>query len=233
MKWSAPALRMRGRPIGTYDMVRYARCLCGGVPHAPPMRRCAALELGAVVQTASMDIVAHTLWAGVGVALLRRRWPIPPRTVAATLGLAALPDVLHLLPIMAWWVFGNGGLDVVLSYAVAVPGQEPGLPAMVKLLSHHLHCIMHSAVVAGAVTMVLWAVRHSLWIPLLGWWSHIVIDVFTHSADYYAVPVLYPITERGFDGIAWNTPWMLAMNYAALGAAIWWVYRSGKRARLG
>ena len=202
-------------------------------PHPPPMRRCAALELGSVVQTASMDIVAHTLWAGVGVALLRRRWPIPPRTVSATLGLAALPDVLHLLPIMAWWVFGNGGLDVVLSYAVAVPGQEAGLPAMVKLLSHHLHCIMHSAVVAGAVTMVLWAVRHSLWIPLLGWWSHIVIDVFTHSADYYAVPVLYPITERGFDGIAWNTPWMLAMNYAALAAAIWWVYRSGKRARLG
>ena len=226
-------MRMRGLPVGPYDMDRYARCLCGGVPHAPPMRRCAALELGSVVQTASMDIVAHTLWAGVGVALLRRRRPIPPRTVAATLGLAALPDVLQLLPIMAWWVFGNGGLDVILSYAVAVPGQEPVLPAMVELLSHHLHCIMHSAVVAGAVTVVLWAVRHSLWIPLLGWWSHIVIDVFTHSADYYAVPVLYPITERGFDGIEWNTPWMLAINYAALGAASWWVYQSGKSARVG
>ena len=81
--------------------------------------------------------------------------------------------------------------------------------------------------------MVLWAVLHSLWIPLLGWWTHIVIDVFTHSADYYAVPVLYPITERGFDGIAWNTPWMLALNCAALGAAIWWAYRSGKSARVG
>jgi hypothetical protein len=149
-----------------------------------------------------MDIAAYTLWAGVGVALLRRRWPIKPRTAAATLGLAALPDVLHLLPIMAWWAFGNGGLDVVLSYAVAVPGKEPGLPVMTNLMSHHLHCIMHSAIVAGAVTMMVWAVRRSLWIPLLGWWSHIVIDVFTHSANYYAVPVLFPITERGFDGIA-------------------------------
>ena len=186
-----------------------------------------------VGQTASMDIVAHTLWAGVGMALLRRRLPIPTRTVVATLGLAALPDVLHLLPIVAWWLFGEGAFHVVLSYAVAVPGQQPGLPPMVHLLSHHLHCIMHSAVVAATVTVLLWAVRHSLWIPLLGWWSHIVIDVFTHSADYFAVPVLYPISEQGFDGLAWNTPWMLALNYAALGAAIWWVYRSGKGARVG
>ena len=179
-----------------------------------------------------MDIVAHTLWAGVGMALLRRRRPIPNGTVAATLVLAALPDVMHLLPIMAWWVFGSGGLDVVLSYAVALPGQEPELPSMVNLLSHHLHCVMHSAVVAGVVTVMIWALRRSLWIPLLGWWSHIVIDVFTHSADYYAVPVLYPITERGFDGIAWNTPGMLALNYVALGAAIWWIHRSGKNARV-
>jgi hypothetical protein len=43
-----------------------------------------------------------------------------------------------------------------------------------------------------------------------------VIDVFTHSAYYYAVPVLYPFTERGFDGIAWTTPWFMVLNYAAL-----------------
>ncbi len=179
-----------------------------------------------------MDIVAHTVWAGVGVALLSRRRPIPRQAAVATLVWAALPDVAHLLPIVAWWVFGKGGWDAVLSYAVALPGQEPELPAMVNFLSHHLHCVMHSAVVAGVVTLLLWAVRRSLWIPLLGWWSHIIIDVFTHSADYYAVPVLYPITQQGFDGIAWNTPWMLALNYAALGAAIWWVYRTRKKPRV-
>jgi hypothetical protein len=178
-----------------------------------------------------MDILAHTLWAGVGVALLRRRRPVPTRTAVATLGLAALPDVLHLLPIVAWWVFGAGGLSVVLSYAMAVPGQEPALPEVVKLWSHHLHCIMHSAIVAGAVTLLLYALRRSLWIPLLGWWLHIVIDVFTHSADYYAVPVLYPLSDRAFDGVAWNEPWMLVLNYAALGACAWWVFRSGRAIR--
>lgn len=175
-----------------------------------------------------MDIVAHTLWVGLGVTALRRHWPLPPQTVAPTLALAAVPDVLHLLPIMAWWLFGAGEWGVVWAYAAAAPGQEPWLPATVNLLSHHLHCIAHSAIVAGGVTLVLWAVRRRLWLPLLGWWLHIVIDVFTHSADYYAVPVLYPFTERGFDGLAWNTPWMLALNYAAIAAVGWWVWRTGK-----
>lgn len=177
-----------------------------------------------------MDIVAHTLWAGAGMAVLHRQRPIAPRTVAATLGLAAVPDVLHLLPIVFWWLFGNGTFAAVRAYAIAVPGQLPPLPPLVGLLSHHLHCVMHSVFVVGAVTLLLWMVRHSLWLPLLGWWSHIVIDVFTHSADYYPAPVLYPITERGFDGVAWNTPWSLAINYAALGAVgVWLVLRCKHR----
>lgn len=181
-----------------------------------------------------MDILAHTLWAGAGAVLLRRRMPVAPRTVAVTLGLAALPDLLQLLPIIGWWVAGSGSFEALRAYAVAVPGQEPAMPALVTLLSHHLHCVGHSAVVAGAVTLVLWKLRGALWIPLLGWWSHIVIDVFTHSADFYASPVLYPFTERGFDGVAWNTPWFMVLNYAALvGVGVWLlVTRARDRVRI-
>ena len=171
-----------------------------------------------------MDIFAHALWAGVGIAALSRRRTIAPRTVAATVVLATVPDLFHLLPIVGWWAFGEGTVATLWAYAVAAPGQEPALPPLIGLWSHHLHCVAHSAIVAGAVTIALWAPRRSLWIPLLGWWSHIVIDVFTHSADYYASPVLYPLTERGFDGIAWNTPWFLLLNYvvlAAVGLGLW------------
>ncbi len=175
-----------------------------------------------------MDIVAHALWAGIGVAVLRRRRPMTPAAVTLTVALAALPDVLQLLPVAAWWLFADGTWAALRGFVVAVPGQEPGLPQAVQGWSHHLHCVMHSAPVAALVTAVVWAARRSIWLPLLGWWSHIVIDVFTHSADYYAVPVLYPFTERGFDGIAWTTPWFLALNYVAIVAAGWWVWRSGQ-----
>lgn len=180
-----------------------------------------------------MDLLAHALWAGAGVALLRRRRPVDRRTVALTVGLAVLPDIPHLLPVAAWSLLGSGSIAAIGDYATAQPGDEPALPAAVESMSHHLHCTMHSAIVAGAVTLLLaWRLR-ALWLPLLGWWSHIVIDVFTHSADYYAVPVLYPLTMRGFDGVAWNAPWFVALNYAALlglYAALAWQRHRRRRA---
>jgi hypothetical protein len=97
------------------------------------------------------------------------------------------------------------------------------MPPLVELLSHHMHCTLHSAIVASGLTIILWKILGSLWIPLLGWWSHILIDIFTHSADFYPSPVLYPITQRGFDGIAWNTPWFMALNYTVLGVVTVWL----------
>ena len=52
-----------------------------------------------------------------------------------------------------------------------------------------------------------------------------LIDVFTHSADFYPVPVLYPFTQRGFDGLAWNTPGFQAINYSAWLLAALWLWR--------
>ena len=180
-----------------------------------------------------MDILAHALGAGIGVTLARRRWTITRRTAVITVGAAILPDLIHLVPLIAWWLFGEGSLATVEACAVAVPGEEPTLPHLVNLLSHHLHCILHSAIVAGAVTLLAWAVTRSLWIPLLGWWSHIVIDVFTHSATFYPVPVLYPITERGFDGLAWNTPWFMVLNSVSLTLTVLWLFYTRRDSRNG
>jgi len=130
-----------------------------------------------------VDILAHTLWAGARVALASRRWPITPRTAILTMLLAALPDVSHPLPIIGWTLLGDGSFPTVPAYAVAVPRQEPWIPPLIELWSQHAHCVLHSAVVAGAVTLLLWTIRQTLWVPLLGWWSHIVIDVFSHSVD--------------------------------------------------
>jgi LexA-binding, inner membrane-associated putative hydrolase len=163
-----------------------------------------------------MDTLSHALWAGAVAAMAQRVKPIENRTIGVIVVLAALPDVIHLAPIVAWALFGDGTFAALYLYALALPGQEPLMPAIVELLAHHFHCIMHSAVVAGAVTLIIWLVWRVLWIPMLGWWSHVVMDVVTHSADYYPSPVLYPFTNRGFDGLAWNEPTYLKLNYALL-----------------
>jgi hypothetical protein len=167
-----------------------------------------------------VDILAHGLWVGIGLAAVSRRRPISRRTALLTVGLAVLPDIVHLVPVLALSVAQPGGFVTLQAYANALPGLEPSMPPLVESLSHHLHCILHSALVAAAVTAAVWVVRRSLWIPLLGWWSHIIIDVFTHSAEFYPSPVLYPVTRAGFDGIAWNTPWFILVNYTALVIAL-------------
>jgi hypothetical protein len=180
-----------------------------------------------------MDILAHGLWAGIGVAWARRQWPVSRKAAAATVGLAVAPDLVQLAPLVVAALFGSEGVRLLSAYATALPGFEPAMPPLVAMLTHHLHCITHSAVVAAAVTAIVWAWRKAPWWPLLGWWSHIVIDVFTHSADFYPVPVLYPFTQRGFDGIAWNTPAFLMFNYTAIVLAVAALVLTAHRSRIG
>ena len=177
-----------------------------------------------------MDIFAHSLWVVAGAKLARRHRIIVGRgTIVAGAVLAALPDVVHMVPVISWALLGSGSIADLRAYAVAVPGGEPAMPMMVELLAHHLHCMMHSAIVAGAATLLVLMVNRSVWFPLLAWWSHIVIDVFTHSDDYYPSPVLYPITYSGFDGLAWNRPGFLAVNYTLLIAVYAWLYYASRR----
>jgi hypothetical protein len=180
-----------------------------------------------------MDILAHGLWAGIGVAWARRQWPVPRKAAAATVGLAVAPDLVQLTPLLVAALFGGEGVRLLSAYAMALPGFEPAMPPLVAAWVNHLHCIMHSAIVAAAVTAIVWAWRKALWLPLLGWWSHIVIDVFSHSADFYPVPVLYPFTQRGFDGIAWNTPAFMITNYAAIALAVAALVFTAHRSRIG
>jgi hypothetical protein len=179
-----------------------------------------------------MDIIAHGLWAGLGAVWLGRRRPVGRAQVAAAAALGVLPDVVHLAPVAAWAIFGGGTAADFVAYALAAPGGEPAMPAWTAAAAHHLHCTFHSGLVAAAVALLVARVPRwwrALAVPLAGWWLHIGIDVFTHSADFYPAPVLYPITQQGFDGIAWNTPWFLAANYAALALAAVLLWRGRRR----
>jgi hypothetical protein len=178
-----------------------------------------------------MDILAHGLWVGVGAAWMPRHRRVDRRTAVLTVSLAVVPDLAQLLPLVYLALFSLDGWSVLLAYANALPGYEPALSPFNTELTHHLHCVMHSALVAGVITVISWVWLGRFWIPLLGWWSHIVIDVFTHSADFYPSPVFYPVTYWGFDGIAWNTPWFTVLNYAALAGVGLWLMVTRTRAR--
>jgi len=173
-----------------------------------------------------MDIVAHALWAGAGGRVLSRRLSFPRSTLAWMIGLSVLPDIVPILPVLAFAIVSPRSLQFALAYVSATPGLEPELPTWLSTLTHHLHCTMHSVVILGVVSGVAWLTVHRFPLALLGWWSHVFIDVPTHSAAYYAVPLFYPFSDRAFDGIAWTKPWFMVLNYAALAATYVWLHRS-------
>jgi len=105
------------------------------------------------------------------------------------------------------------------------------MPVTVANVAHHLHCFMHSVIVAGGLTALASLAFRHFPLALLGWWAHIALDVPTHSSDYYVVPILYPLTYRGISGIAWTAPWLLALNYGLLAAVYLWLFRTRGRRR--
>jgi len=163
-----------------------------------------------------VDVIAHGLWAGAAGSWLARRHHAPRGALAWTVALGVAPDLLQLVPVLAWSATQAAPVSVLYAHVAAAPGSEPAMPAIVEAFSHHAHCFLHSAIVAGIVTAMLWRWWPGWLIPMSGWWLHIAIDVPTHSDDYYPVPFLYPLTYWGFDGVAWTRPWVLALNYIAL-----------------
>ena len=166
-----------------------------------------------------MDILSHGLWAGAAGEALRRKYGSSRRVLAATIAMGVARDLITLAPVVAWSATQPDPATLLHAYVAATPGTEPALPAVVSTLTHHLHCIMHSAIIAAAVALIAWRCRPALWLPMAGWWLHIALDIPTHSNDYYAVPFLYPLTYWGMDGIPWTTPWLLVLNYVAITAA--------------
>jgi hypothetical protein len=92
-----------------------------------------------------MDILAHGLWVDLGAAAWHRHRPLDRRTVGLAVGLAVLPDLVQLAPLVALTLSSSEGWGVLLAYANALPGYEPPMSPLLAGLTHHLHCVMRNA----------------------------------------------------------------------------------------
>jgi hypothetical protein len=154
-----------------------------------------------------MDMLSHALWADIGRRVISDNSLEKRRLIGWLIAGALLPDIFHAIPVSIWALFGTGSpWDAVLAYALATPGTEPLMPAWVVETSRVVHCSLHSAVLAGLISLLICSggnieLRYT----------------FTHSAAYYPVRTFYPLSEWSFDGWAWNSPAFIATNYLLLG----------------
>jgi hypothetical protein len=68
-------------------------------------------------------------------------------------------------------------------------------------------------------------------LELLGWGLHILIDIPTHRG-IFAVHFLWPLSSFGFEGIRWESPWFLTVNYGALMMLFGWMWLSRRKTDL-
>lgn len=167
-----------------------------------------------------MDVIAHALW-----------------TTAA--GLAARPGLkqrIHLRWAAMWGVLPDIAVFAVPA-AVRIGRFVSG--ASKSLLPDGtgprfdwiwgLYNFTHSDVLFAVCFGLVWLWLRRPVLEMLGWGLHIFIDIFTHQ-DMFAIRFLWPLSPVHRNGIRWETPWLLAVNYAALASVYLWMWAFSRRA---
>lgn len=153
-----------------------------------------------------MDVVAHGLWGAMAF------YPQGRKKFFGSLLIGMAPDLLS---------FGVFHVTHPRWISLRLAGEISGPPPVSILPPYvfYAYDVTHSLVVWAVVFLGLWAAGKYRWWVLWPWVLHVLCDIPTHSTSYFPTPFLWPFATPFVNGISWNTPWFLGVNYACLIAA--------------
>ncbi len=161
-----------------------------------------------------MDTLSHALYGGVAFGRDSRisYWK------AFFFGMA--PDLFS---------FGIFTMTTVLGL-VSGPDWSKGTPdaSSIPQYVHTLYNITHSLVIALLVFGFVWIIAKKPMIELLAWPLHILIDIPTHSSEFFPTPFLWPVSEFTVNGISWSSPLIFLPNITLLIVLYSWFYLTKK-----
>ncbi len=163
-----------------------------------------------------MDVLTHALWP-YAATIRQKSW----RRWAALWGM--FPDI-GVLP-QIYYLLTHGTSNPFFSHTnwegISIP--EPWMVS---------YRITHSFVTLGVMLLLYYAwKRRWAWPLLIGWASHILLDMFTHVGVYANQP-LYPLSSLTIYGRNWSDPWIFFSNWVALALVFgFFGYRWVKRRR--
>jgi len=97
-------------------------------------------------------------------------------------------------------------------------------------LVNYLYNATHSFVVYAPFFVLFWIFGGKNFAKLtLAWPLHILVDIPTHSAEFFPTHFLWPITNFSVDGISWTKPVIFIPNIAIiLTLYLYWYVSSRK-----
>lgn len=162
-----------------------------------------------------MDIISHGLWGGLAFGRKQKKlywW-------AAAFGI--MPDFLSF------------GIYTILTVLGIMPRPDWSSHPVTPDFVHSFYNVTHSLVIFIIVFAIVWLIRKKAFLPLLAWPIHILMDIPTHSAEFFPTPFLWPVSNFHVNGIPWSNPYIILPDLALLLIfyAIWW-WRSKKLKKL-
>jgi hypothetical protein len=155
-----------------------------------------------------MDIISHGFYGGVVFGRKNRMnflW-------AFLIG--AAPDMLSF---GLFWLANLLGLYQRPNWSHGAPSME-SIPSFVS----HLYNATHSLVIFLVVFLIIWAVRKKPFWLLGAWGLHILVDIPSHSFQFFPTPFLWPISDFKINGIQWGDPIIYFPNLAILAILYGW-----------
>lgn len=158
-----------------------------------------------------MDILSHGLWGGITLGRENKKkfwWSF-------TFGIA--PDLFSFGIFTGMTILG----------LVSSPDWSSGPPPESEIPSyvHILYKFTHSLVIFSAVFLAVWLIQKKTFLPMLAWGVHILMDIPTHSTEFFPTPFLWPFFDNiRFSGISWGHPIIFIPNAALLLVLYLWFF---------
>ena len=167
-----------------------------------------------------MDVLSHWLW-GILVTRKRVNWK-----VSGPMGV--LPDLVAFIP---------SGIYSVMYGIERTSVDETTRTSDFPAIAWDIYQFSHSAVIVTLAFLISYWLftkfqgssfeRHFeeesrgnpfklaalLWLP---WYIHILLDIPTHTIQFFPTPVFYPLSDAMYDGVRWSNPIVWFTNIGAL-----------------
>lgn len=189
-----------------------------------------------------MDGPSHIFWTYFVFKFLRDKIA-KPLNMKLAIFWGIFPDLfafgIPIILILAELLTGKISISELPGPEKIEPPQQ-NFNSIIRIISL-LYSISHSLIIFFTIA-IIWttilylkrkpsstAIIQILPWELGGWMLHILIDIPTHSTQFYSTPFLWPISDIKFNGLSWSTPWFLALNYLTM-TIFYLVYLKKKKA---
>ena len=141
-----------------------------------------------------MDTLSHALYGKGFFGYREYRW--------ASFLFGALPDL------------SSFGLYFLVQFFSNLNGLKFGRPSIeeIPIWVVELYNISHSLITAFIFIAIVYFAKKNLAWPMLAWPVHIIVDLFTHSIEFFPTPIFWPLSNYRFDGVPWSNIYVFITN---------------------